>query len=157
MKNKINKEERVRLVFETISKISGFEIKPNKDFYVIGNGIKGVYTIDESLLLLCKKSNGRYEVSDYGILPILKGGYQLDEIKEPLLTDKEPLLTDKERGFLRHFIFKELSIEEEPQSTLMYMYDRNNIIVNVIELYDTNFSFDGLEKGKRYSREELEL
>lgn len=140
----MNKEERVKLVFETISKIVGFEIKPNNDFYMIVNGEKNIYKIDENLSLHYRTPNGYIGLSVYNILPIFKGGYQLEEIKEPLLTEEE-------KDFLRNFKFAELFISRN----LLYMYGEDKVYA--INLNDINLSFDGLKKYKTYSGKELGL
>lgn len=85
----MNKEEITKLVFETLSKIAGFKIKPNKEFYVVGNGVKDVYKIDENSNLYCKTPEGYFRPSGYTILPVFNGVFQLEEIKEPLLTSEE--------------------------------------------------------------------
>lgn len=145
----MNKEERIKLVFETLSKLAGFEIKPDKEFYMTLNGYKEVCKIDENLNLHYNIFNGTHKMSDYNILPIFRGGYQLEEIKEPLLAFEE-------KEFLSQFEFEWLEI-----STTLDMYDKNNEIVASIKLtniFDNDdVNFDGLEKGKRYSRKELAL
>ena len=83
----MNKKERTELVFKTLSKIVGFEIKPNKEFYMVGNGGEDVYLIDEFLNLLYKSRDGSFQLSVYDISLIFKGELQLEEIKEPLLTE----------------------------------------------------------------------
>lgn len=88
----MNNEERVELVFETISKIAGFEIKPNKDFYIRANGEEIRHHISKNLTLMQHKSKEHYERSDYTILPILKGGYKLIEIKGILACEEKELV-----------------------------------------------------------------
>jgi hypothetical protein len=141
----MTKEERVKLVFETISKIAGFEIEPDKEFYIVANGKRVRYVIDKFLNLLLKNPNDYFGKSDYNILPILKGGYQLEEIKEPLLTEEG-------RNFLRQFKFEKLLIKG-----FLYLHDKNNAFVASIGLDSINLSFDGLERGKKYSSAELGL
>ena len=154
----MNKEERVKLVFETISKIAGFEIKPNKAFYMVVNGEKGVYQISESLNLYCKAPNGYYSVCkapdgyymvlDYNIiLQVFNDWYQFEEIKEPFLAFEE-------KEFLSQFEFEWLEI-----STTLDMFDKNNELVASINLNNVNInlSFDGLEKNRKYSGKELGL
>ena len=145
--NKMTNEERVKLVFETISKIVGFEIKPNKEFYIVRYSEnfeykeEFVYLIDEDLNLRYEKDDGSFGLSsyNYNTLSILKGDLQLEEIKEPLVTEEE-------KDFLRHFKFDTLKI-----LTRMYMYDKNGFIVNSIMLENINYGFDGLKDVKKYS------
>lgn len=142
----MNKEERAKLFFKTISEIAGFEIKPEKDFYMIGNGTDGVYQISEGLNLYYKKPDSTYTRSDYSIFPIFKGAYEFEEIKEPLLTDEE-------KEFLRQFKFEEMQIT--PYS-YMYMFNKNTVFA-AIYLNSITIGFDKLEVNRKYSREELEL
>lgn len=142
----MNKEERVKLVFETISKIVGFEIKPEKEFRIVGNGIKTIYKINEDLYLYCKTPNGYYRVMDYSVLSIFRGEYHPKEIKEPLLTDEE-------EKFLKQFKFNGLSVV----LNFLNMYDEKGALANVINLNVINFSFDGLKEGRTYSAKELGL
>lgn len=130
-------------MFETISKIAGFEIKPNKDFYILANGEKMKHHIREDLTLMHGHSKNIYLRSEYSILPIFNGGYKLEEIKEPLLTDEE-------KKFLRHFNFEKLEI-----SINLYLY--NNEDSTIINSNTINYGFDGLERDKIYTREELGL
>jgi hypothetical protein len=146
-RKKMNKEERVKLVFETISKIAGFKIKPNKDFYIVSNDERMRYYIREDLILMIEASKDYYVRSDYirTALPILNGDYQLEEIKEPIITDEE-------RDFLRQFNFEKLEI-----STCLCMYDKDGTLANAVNLSIINFNFDGLERDNIYTRKELGL
>lgn len=164
----MNKEEKVELVFETLSKIAGFKIKPNKEFYIVRYSEnfeykeEFVYLIDEGLNLRYEKDDGSFGLSsyDYNTLSILKGDLQLEEIKEPLLTEEG-------RNFLRQFefemlkidglIFDELGFDGLEVSTYLYMFDENGAVLASAKLDNINVSFDGLEKGRIYSRAELEL
>lgn len=149
----MNKEERVKLVFETISKIAGFEITPDKEFYVVANGEKDVYKIDENSNLYCKMPEGYFRPSGYSILPIFKGGYQLEEIKEPLLTEEG-------KDFLRQFKFESLEVRA-------YFSDIGTIVALLLisqgDLYCTipihmlNYEFKGLEANRKYTEKELGL
>lgn len=142
----MNKEERAKLFFKTISEIAGFEIKPNKEFYMAGYDIKGVYKIDEDLTLYYKTLNGYFRTYDYNIVEIFKGGCELEKIKETLLTDEE-------KEFLRQFKFEDLEIIV----THLNMYNKNGVLVTIINLDTVGFSFDGLKGGKKYSGKELGL
>lgn len=144
----MTREERVKLIFETLSKSVGFEIKPFKEFYVSGSGLKNVYFIDEFFTLHCKTLLGYFVNSDYTILSILKGDLQLEEIKEPLTTKEE-------RDFLRHFKFDELKISEI--SNDLILFDKDWKIVVSFDLNNIDFSFNGLEEDKKYSSKELGL
>lgn len=142
----MTEEARVKLVFETISKVAGFKIEIETKFCITIEGEKNVYLIDRSLNLFYRKPNGCFGRSDYNILPILQDEYELEEYKEPSLAGKE-------KEFLRHFKFDALVI-----STLLYMYiyDKSRVL-DTINLNNTNLSFDGLEKGRTYSRPDLGL
>lgn len=142
---KMSKEERVKLVFETISKIAGFEIKPEKEFYMNANGNKGVYKISESLQLLFKDAFGDYKTSVFSILPLFNGGYDLKEIKEPLLTEEE-------NAFLKRFKFKTFKVDE------YFLYFGLDVALgDAIPRDLINLKFSGLELYKEYTREELGL
>lgn len=86
----MNKEERVKIAFEALSKIVGFEIKPDKAFYIISNNEKEIYYIthDLTLMELCDDNTYRCCI---GIVALLNGQWNcnFEEIKEPLLTDEE--------------------------------------------------------------------
>lgn len=140
----MNKEERVKLVFETISKIAGFEIKPNKEFYINIDGKRKVYKISENLQLLYEYSGGYYETSLLVFFNILSGCYSLEEIEEPLLTEEE-------RGFLRHFKFKALEVD------LHCLYFGESFARRAMCRDFINLKFNGLELDKEYAREELGL
>lgn len=81
---KINEKEKIKLEFESLSKIAGFKILPNKAFYVVDNGIKQKYKIDTGLNVYCHCKVNGWVYSPYAmlwLLPILKGDYQPEEIK----------------------------------------------------------------------------
>ena len=141
----MNKEERAKLFFKTISEIAGFEIKPDKEFYMAGYDIKGVYKISEDLTLYYKTPNGYFRTYDYNLVEIVKGGCELEEIEEPLLTEEE-------KNFLRGFKFEEIAI-----TNVLCLFDKDNVPFNAINFDNINLSFDRLEKYKIYSREELGL
>lgn len=141
----MNKKEKVELIFETLSKISGFEIKPNKEFYITTNGKKVKYHIDRDLMLWHRENKGYFENSILQYHQLLTDDYQLEEIKESLTTEEE-------RGFLRNFNFDELEV-----STHLNMYNKYGILVTAIYLDTIDFNFDGLEKGRKYSGKELGL
>ena len=144
----MNKEERVKLVFETFSKIAGFEIKPDKEFCVIINGIKYIYKMGENFQLYYYYNwpLGNYNKSENNILAFFNAEYQFEEIKEPLLPEES-------KNFLRQFEIEELEII----LAHLNMYNKTGLLVNVINLNTVNFSFDGLKEGKKYTGKELGL
>jgi hypothetical protein len=103
--------------------------------------------LKEDLILMIEASKDYYVRSDYirTALPILNGDYQLEEIKEPIITDEE-------RDFLRQFNFEKLEI-----STCLCMYDKDGTLANAVNLSIINFNFDGLERDNIYTRKELGL
>lgn len=145
----MNKEERVKLMFETISKIAGFEIKPNKDFYIIANGNKIKHYINENLILMRRMSNGIYLRSDYSIFLILNGDYKLEEIKEPLLTDEE-------KEFLKNFAFDSLK-KVEGRAIIMFTIQDHGGVGYALGLNALKLRFEGLEFDKEYTKEELKI
>lgn len=144
----MNKEDRVRLVFETINKIAGFEVKPNKDFYIWANGEKIKYHIRSDLTLMVEGSKGYYVRSDFTILPILKGGYKLEEIKE--------LLTDEEKEFLKNFAFDSLK-KVEGRAIIMFTIQDHGGAGYALGLNALKLRFEGLEFDKEYTKEELKI
>jgi hypothetical protein len=144
----MKKEERVKLMFETISKIAGFEIKPDKEFYIIENGIKIKHYINENLILMRRMYNGIYLRSDYSIFLILNGDFKLEEIKE--------LLADEEKEFLRNFAFDSLK-KVEGRAIIMFTIQDHGGAGYALGLNALKLRFEGLEFDKEYTKEELKI
>ena len=67
----MNKEERVKIAFEALSKIVGYEIKPNKAFYSIINDVRFIYKVDENFELYCRNFyDDNYRMSGYRTLDL---------------------------------------------------------------------------------------
>jgi hypothetical protein len=144
----MKKEKRIKLVFETISKIAGFEIKPNKDFYIIANGNKIKHYINEDLILMRRMYNGIYLRSDYSIFLILNGDFKLEEIKE--------LLTGEEKEFLKNFAFDSLK-KVEGRAIIMFTIQDHGGAGYALGLNALKLRFEGLEFDKEYTKEELKI
>lgn len=144
----MKKEKRIKLVFETISKIVGFEVKPNKNFYILANGKKIKYHIRSDLTLMIEASKDIYLRSEYTILPIFNGGYRLEEIKE--------LLADEEKEFLKNFAFDSLK-KVEGRAIIMFTIQDHGGVGYALGLNALKLRFEGLEFDKEYTKEELKI
>lgn len=86
----MNKEERVKLVFNTISNLAGFEVKPDKPFYMTMQGDKHTFKLDEeSNLYLYDNIKDYFYWRRFNFSSLFRDDWKFEEIKEPLLTKEE--------------------------------------------------------------------